>query len=44
MMAIELNGMSGLMQTELSGVIGYDMLKDYRVTIDYQKAEIRLSK
>ena len=44
MMAIDLQGMSGLIQTELSGVIGYDTLKDYRVTIDYQKAEIRLTR
>jgi predicted aspartyl protease len=44
LMAIDLHGMSGLIQTELSGVIGYDALKDYRVTIDYQKAEIRLTR
>jgi len=43
-MAIELKAMSSLIQTELSGVIGYDTLKNYRVTIDYQRAEIRLSK
>jgi hypothetical protein len=44
MMAIDLRSLSGLIQTELSGVLGYDALKDYRVTLDYQKAEIRLSK
>ena len=44
LMAIDLNGMSGLIQTELSGVIGFDALKDYRVTLDYQKAELRLTK
>ena len=44
LMAVELRGMSSLLQTELSGVLGYDMLKDYRVTFDYQRAEIRLSK
>ena len=44
LMAIDLSGMSGLIQTELSGVIGFDALKDYRVTIDYQKAELRLTK
>jgi tetratricopeptide (TPR) repeat protein len=44
MMAIDLRGLSGLIQTELSGVLGYDALKDYRVTLDYQKAEIRLGK
>ena len=43
-MAIELKSMSGLIQTELSGVIGYDTLKNYRVTLDYQRAEIRLNK
>jgi hypothetical protein len=44
MMAIELRAISSLIQTELSGVLGYDALKDYRVTLDYQKAEVRLSK
>ena len=44
LMAIDLKGMSSLIQTELSGVIGFDALKDYRVTIDYQKAELRLTK
>jgi tetratricopeptide (TPR) repeat protein len=43
-MAIELKSMSSLIQTELSGVIGYDTLKNYRVTLDYQRAEIRLNK
>jgi predicted aspartyl protease len=43
-MAIELKSMSGLIQTELSGVIGYDSLKSYRLTLDYQRAEIRLNK
>jgi len=44
MMAIDLKSMSTLIQTELSGVLGFDVLKDYRVTIDYQNAEIRLTK
>lgn len=44
LMAIELHGMSSLIQTELSGVLGYDALKDYRVTLDYQRAEIRLNR
>ena len=44
LLAIELKDMSALIQTELSGVLGYDSLKDYRVTLDYHKAEIRLSK
>jgi hypothetical protein len=43
-MAIDLLGMSTLIQTELSGVLGFDSLKDYRVTLDYQKAEVRLTK
>jgi predicted aspartyl protease len=43
-MAINLKSMSSLIQTELSGVLGYDTLKDYRLTVDYSKAEIRLSK
>jgi predicted aspartyl protease len=44
MMAIDLQGMSSLIETELSGVLGFDTLKDYRITLDYQKAEIRLNK
>ncbi len=44
LLAIELKDMSNLIQTELSGVLGYDSLKDYRVSLDYHKAEIRLSK
>ena len=44
LMAIELKDMSSLIQTELSGVLGYDSLKDYRITLDYHKAEIRLTK
>ena len=44
LMSIELKEMSSLIQTELSGVLGYDSLKDYRITLDYHKAEIRLSK
>ena len=44
MMAIDLHSMSSLIQTELSGVLGYDTLKGYRLTLDYLKAEIRLSK
>ena len=44
LMSIELKDMSNLIQTELSGVLGYDSLKDYRLTLDYHKAEIRLNK
>jgi hypothetical protein len=44
MMSIDLQSLSTLIQTELSGVLGFDSLKDYRVTLDYQKAEVRLTK
>jgi predicted aspartyl protease len=44
LMALDLKAMSALIQTEISGVLGYDTWKDYRVTLDYHKAEIRLSK
>jgi predicted aspartyl protease len=44
MMAVDLRAMSSLIQTEISGVLGFDTLKDYRVILDYQKAEIRLVK
>jgi predicted aspartyl protease len=44
MMALDLGSMSSLIQTELSGVLGFDVLKDYRVTLDYQTAEIRFTR
>jgi predicted aspartyl protease len=44
LMALDLGSMSSLIQTELSGVLGFDTLKDYRVTLDYQTAEVRFSR
>jgi len=44
LLALNLRDMSSLIQTELSGVLGFDSLKDYRVTLDYKKAEIRLNR
>jgi len=44
LLSLNLKDMSSLLQTELSGVLGYESLKEYRITLDYSKAEIRLSK
>ena len=30
--------------TEVAGVVGYDFFSDYKLTLDYYAAEIKLSK
>ncbi len=42
--SIDMEEISNMLGTEISGVVGYDFLENYRVTIDFQKAEVRLSK
>ncbi len=42
--SIDMREISNMLGTEISGVVGYDFLENYRVTIDFQKAEVRLSK
>jgi len=43
-LAIDLNDISRMLGTEVSGVAGFDFLKNYKLTLDYYKAEIHLSK
>jgi hypothetical protein len=33
-----------MLGTEVSGIAGFDFLKNYKLTLDYYKAEIHLSK
>jgi tetratricopeptide (TPR) repeat protein len=42
--SIDLKNISRMIGTEISGVVGYDFLSKYKVTLDYNKAEIRLVK
>ena len=42
--AIDLNQISKMIGTEVAGVAGYDFFSEYKITIDYYGAEIRLSK
>ena len=42
--AIELKEISKMIGTEIAGVIGYDFLSEYKVTLDYYAAEVRLTK
>jgi predicted aspartyl protease len=43
-LAIDLADISRMLGTEISGVAGFDFLKNYKLTLDYYKAEIHLSK
>jgi predicted aspartyl protease len=42
--AIDLKQISKMIGTELAGVLGYDFFADYRLTLDYHGAQIRLTK
>jgi predicted aspartyl protease len=42
--AIDLRQISKMIGTEVAGVAGFDFFSDYKITIDYYGAEIRLSK
>jgi predicted aspartyl protease len=42
--AIDLKQISKMFGTEVAGVAGFDFFSDYKITIDYYGAEIRLSK
>ncbi len=42
--SIDLKQISKMIGTEVSGVVGYDFFSDYKLTLDYNAAEIRLSK
>ena len=43
-LAIDLQSISKMLGTEISGVAGYDFMKNYKLTLDYYKAEIHLTK
>jgi predicted aspartyl protease len=43
-LAIDLKEISKMLGTEISGVAGFDFLKSYKLTLDYHKAEIHLTK
>jgi predicted aspartyl protease len=43
-LAIDLKDISKMLGTEVSGVAGFDFLQSYKLTLDYYKAEIHLSK
>jgi hypothetical protein len=42
--SINLNEVSKMIGTEVAGVIGFDFLEEYKVTLDYYGAEVRLEK
>ncbi len=42
--SIDLKEISKMIGTEVAGVVGFDFLEDYKVTLDYYAAEVRLSK
>ena len=44
LVAIDLKSISRMIETELSGVLGFDFLEEYKLTINYNKAEVWLSK
>jgi predicted aspartyl protease len=43
-LAIDLADISRMLGSEISGVAGFDFLKNYKLTLDYYKAEIYLTK
>jgi predicted aspartyl protease len=42
--AIDLKQISRMIGTEVSGVVGYDFFSDYKLTLDYYAAEVKLAK
>jgi len=42
--SIDLKQISKMIGTEVAGVVGYDFFSDYKLTLDYYAAEIKLSK
>ena len=42
--SIDLKQISGMIGTEVSGVAGYDFFSNYKLTLDYNAGEVRLSK
>jgi hypothetical protein len=44
LVSIDLKGISKMIGTEVAGVVGFDFLSDYKLTLDYYSAEVLLSK
>jgi len=42
--AIDLKQISKMIGTEVAGIVGYDFFSDYKLTLDYNTGELRLSK
>jgi len=42
--AIDLKQISKMIGTEVAGVVGYDFFSEYKLSLDYYGAEVRLSK
>jgi tetratricopeptide (TPR) repeat protein len=42
--AIDLKQISKMIGTEVAGIVGYDFFSDYKLTLDYNAGELRLSK
>jgi len=42
--SIDLKQISKMIGTEVSGVVGYDFFSDYKLTLDYYAAEVKLAK
>jgi len=42
--SIDMKGISKMLGTEVSGVVGFDFLEQYKVTLDYYRAEVWLTK
>ena len=42
--SIDLKEISKMIGTEIAGVVGFDFLEEYKVTLDYYAAEVRLTK
>jgi predicted aspartyl protease len=42
--SIDLKEISKMIGTEIAGVVGFDFLDDYKVTLDYYAAEVQLAK
>jgi hypothetical protein len=42
--SIDLKQISRMIGTEVSGVVGFDFLSDYKLTLDYYASEIMLGK
>ena len=44
LVSIDLKEVSKMLGTEVAGVVGYDFFSEYKVTLDYYAAEVRLNK